>query len=101
MFEPESQVKFNDVVFDEDAINELKTLSVRDIMGTPCIFFKFKCYKDMGTFGTESPIKLVDFMAKKMKSRDGYLDAIIMNGDFVKHGVSQDTDDNSTKVANW
>jgi len=70
MLEPESQAKFNGIVFDEDAINELKTLKVRDVMSTPCIFFKFKCYKDMGTYGTESPIKLVDFMTKQMKKRE-------------------------------
>ena len=42
-------------------------------------------------------------MTRKMKEREQNvtLDAIILNGDFVKHGVAQRDTTNSTKRATW
>ena len=54
-------------------------------------------------YGLESPDKLIDFMAKSMRQREEqkHIDAILINGDFVKHGVAQNTQESSTIKQTW
>jgi hypothetical protein len=48
------------------------------------------CNYELGIYGTESPLKLLELMAKQMKINEGSLDAIVINGDFIKHDVALD-----------
>jgi hypothetical protein len=43
---------------------------------------------DLGRYNDDSPQKLYEFVLDEMKTRDADMNAIIMNGDLVKHGVS-------------
>jgi hypothetical protein len=47
-----------------------------------------KCNLDLGRYSEDSPQKLYEFVLDEMKKRDGNINAIIMNGDLVKHGAS-------------
>ena len=42
----------------------------------------------MGRYSEDSPQKLYEFVLDEMNRKDGDINAIIMNGDLVKHGTS-------------
>ena len=45
-----------------------------------------KCNLEMGRYSENTPQKLYEFVLNEMKTRDSDINAIIMNGDLVKHG---------------
>jgi hypothetical protein len=47
-----------------------------------------KCNLEMGRYSENTPQKLYEFVLNEMKTRDSDINAIIMNGDLVKHGQS-------------
>ena len=46
------------------------------------------CNLDLGRYNENSPQNLYEFVLDEMKTRDSDINAIIMNGDLVKHGQS-------------
>lgn len=60
------------------------------------------CQFDAGLYGLDSPIPLIDKVVNKAKAfryKSGALDAVIMNGDFVGHGILPDVPESEEKNA--
>lgn len=53
-----------------------------------CLHFAKSCRQDLGFYGKDAPEKLIEFVLKSIKQRESKVDAIIINGDFVGHGVA-------------
>jgi len=47
-----------------------------------------KCSLEMGRYSENTTQKLYECVLNEMKTRDSDINAIIMNGDLVKHGQS-------------
>jgi hypothetical protein len=51
----------------------------------------------MGIYGQDSPKALIQYMLREINEREKHLDAIIMNGDFMAHTLT----DNKTLEEGW
>ncbi len=54
-----------------------------------CEYFSSVCNKDLGFYGNDTPSKLIEYVLKNIKKRESLVEAFIINGDFVEHGIAQ------------
>ena len=75
---------------------------MNDLMGTLCqVLNKRMCSGlKFGIYGKDSPIALIEHVVEKMATTQS-LDAIILNGDFVKHGVALWNETAGDKEKTW
>ena len=57
-------------------------------MADICTHFLANCKKDLGFYGKDAPSKLIKYVMKSIKQRESKIDAFIINGDFVEHGIA-------------
>ena len=46
------------------------------------------CKRDLGFYGKETPMALIETVLGHAKENHKGIDAVLLNGDFVKHGVA-------------
>jgi len=87
--------------FDISSLDEKvqKDLASIDWMSLPMqICEKLKiCHTEMGLYGQDSPKPLIEFMLKSVNEREKELDAVVLNGDFMAHTLT----DNKTIEEGW
>ena len=76
--------------YDHTALEALANINVKKLIMDSCEYFNWKCHKDLGIYGLETPHELIDHVMKGMREREGELDIMIMNGDFMAHGIALD-----------
>lgn len=72
----------------DSVISELLSLNQQSFVKDICSHFYKKCKKDLGFYGNDAPSQLIDYVMKNIKERENKVDAFIINGDFVEHGVA-------------
>ena len=90
--------------YDSQVLNETVHASVRNLILDACEYFDWACHKDLGIYGLETPAALINHVVGSMKEREDEFDVILLNGDFVSHGVAlgrSDSHDNQTLTATW
>ena len=73
-------------------MKELAKVNLKSVLFDICdkfeTFFTDKaCKLNLGYYGKDSPPALIKTVLQKMKKEESYLDALIINGDFAKHGT--------------
>lgn len=70
--------------------NVQKDLTGIDILSLPMqICEKLNiCNTDMGIYGQDSPKSLIQYMLKSLNEREHDVDAVILNGDFMAHTLT-------------
>ena len=61
------------------------------------------CHLDKGVYGLDAPQVIIEKVTAKMKEEETPVNAILMNGDFVTHGIASKinaTDDDLLKTWN-
>ena len=76
--------------YDHAALEEIANINVKKMILDSCEYFNWNCHKDLGIYGLETPHELIDHVMKSMREREGELDIMIMNGDFMAHGIALD-----------
>jgi hypothetical protein len=64
------------------------------------MIFRDSCNPSLGFYGNDSPLALIEHVADKMTSEFPDLEAIILNGDFVRHDIAL-PDQSGDKEAVW
>ena len=72
-----------------------------DLLTSSCHSTGWSCKKDLGIYGYETPVKLLEFMVSSLKEKEGWINAVLLNGDFIHHGVAQMTYDEEAIPETW
>lgn len=59
------------------------------------------CNVDLGFYGRDAPVKLIEHVTQEMAKNQPELDAILMNGDFVRHGIALPNEHSAKKEETW
>lgn len=87
----------------EDLFNTVVSFEPMEVLLSFCNTFKSilpsnMCKTDMGFYGLDTPLSLNKLFLNKVYSENYNIDAVMMNGDFVRHGM---TDDKKPWLENW
>jgi hypothetical protein len=60
-------------------------------------------WSNLGQYGQDSPLELIEYMTDHAKDSENNLDAILVNGDFIRHGFGKNDKkaDDLSQLQKW